>query len=59
MCWSETPTGVFDSTRAKEICDKIESALKQRDERIGKLREALIFYKERMEPWSLSPKTTD
>ena len=23
MCWSETPKGIFDSTRAKEIGDKL------------------------------------
>lgn len=23
MCWSETPTGVFDSERAKEIGDRL------------------------------------
>lgn len=29
MCWSETPSGVFDSTRAKEICDKLIAAVEQ------------------------------
>jgi hypothetical protein len=23
MCWTETPHGIFDSTRAKEIGDKL------------------------------------
>lgn len=27
MCWSEIPSGVFDSTRAKEIADDLESKL--------------------------------
>lgn len=29
MCWSETPSGVFDSTRAKEIYDKLIAAVEQ------------------------------
>lgn len=27
MCWSETPKGVFDSTRAKKIADNLLSKL--------------------------------
>lgn len=26
MCWSETPKGVFDSTRASKLCDEIFDA---------------------------------
>lgn len=35
MCWSETPTGVFESTKAKNIVDKIlNSSNKQEKERL-------------------------
>jgi hypothetical protein len=30
MCWSETPTGVFDSSRAKEICDRVVQTIERR-----------------------------
>jgi hypothetical protein len=30
MCWSETPQGIFDSTRAREICDRLTEAVKRR-----------------------------
>lgn len=29
MCWSETPKGVFDSTKAKEIGDRLMEDIKQ------------------------------
>ncbi len=38
MCWSETPSGVFDSTRAKEISDKLIAAVEQ-------LKAELAYYK--------------
>ena len=30
MCWSEIPSGVFDSTKAKEIGDELIAKLKRR-----------------------------
>lgn len=36
MCWSETPKGVFDSTRTSEIVDKIEAIY---NEQIARLKE--------------------
>lgn len=30
MCWSEVPTGVFDSTRAKKIADELISKIERR-----------------------------
>ena len=30
MCWSETPKGVFDSVKAKEICNRVSTQLKRR-----------------------------
>lgn len=43
MCWSETPKGVFDSTRAKEICDRVSAKLiwKAEKDRSAKLVGAL------------------
>lgn len=31
MCWSETPSGVFDSTRAREIGDKLIEVIRSGD----------------------------
>lgn len=32
MCWSETPTGVFDSTRASAIVDRIVNRFDRKTE---------------------------
>ena len=32
MCWSEVPSGVFDSTKAKELVDRIVAAFPNRKE---------------------------
>ena len=35
MCWCETPTGIFDSTRASKIADRVTAALEA--ERVGEV----------------------
>lgn len=40
MCWAETPRGVFNSDRAKEIGDKLLGLLAERDQ-AGRLAIAL------------------
>jgi hypothetical protein len=44
MCWSEIPSGVFNSTRAKEIGDEICAEHDKLRERCQKLEDALRFY---------------
>lgn len=46
MCWSEMPSGVFDSTRAKEIVDRI-CAYKDRK---AELESKIIALQESMRP---------
>lgn len=37
MCWSETPKGIFDSLKAKEIGERIEELFKDPDEAVNHL----------------------
>ena len=37
VCWSETPKGVFDSTKAKEIGETIMALFKDQDEAVNHL----------------------
>jgi hypothetical protein len=51
MCWSEIPKGVFDSTKALSIVDKIEKAF---IEELGKARKEgyMQCYDDGMKGWA-------
>lgn len=56
MCWSETPKGVFDSTRASQIVDRICAAVERRAHLESIIRGHMEAMRPLLEEWSESYK---
>jgi hypothetical protein len=52
MCWSETPKGAFDSTLAKEICDRVVSKVKRRHHLETLIRGHMEAMRPLLDEWS-------
>lgn len=52
MCWSETPKGIFDSTKAKQIADDLITKLNRRHHVESLIRVHMEAMRPLLDEWS-------